>query len=202
MADDKATQILNNYLNHTQKYILDHKKDFSSINGIYRRFIKKDKIDPAFEYTKEVIKRMEKDKISPQLSMQMVDILTPYIHGLKKEVIKMAVPFLLGFIMLITFTLLFSFTRPLSLSNPFFIFYAIGMLISVVIFGFGYYLRKKVKLSTISKTIIFQAANAYSAAKMQGQGSFGALRILDEMKHKQGKEMQIRIMQPKIVHKR
>ena len=49
--------------------------------------------------------------------------------------------------------------------------------------------------------MIFQASSAYGAAKMQGQGSFGAFRILDEMKTKQGKELQIRITQPKIVYK-
>ena len=49
--------------------------------------------------------------------------------------------------------------------------------------------------------MLFQACMAYGAAKMQGQGSFGAFRILEEMKTKQGKELQIRINQPKIMYK-
>jgi hypothetical protein len=49
--------------------------------------------------------------------------------------------------------------------------------------------------------MLFQASSAYGASKMQGQGSFGAFRILEEMKLKQGKELQIRVTQPKIMHR-
>lgn len=201
MADDKTTQIINNYLNHTQKYIIEHKKDFSSWNTVYHKFIKKDKIDPAFDYAKEIIKRMERDKVTSQTAMQITEILMPLMQNTKKEIILMGVPLILGFILLITFSSLFSFTRPFNFANPYLIYYTIGMVISSLLFGFGLLQRKRFKLKILSRTILFQASTAYGAAKMQGQGSFGAFRILEEMKTKQGKELQIRITQPKIMYK-
>ena len=201
MADDKTRQIINNYINHAQKYILDHKKEFSSWSTIYNKFIKKNKIDPAFEYTKEIIKRLERDKVSSQSAMQMVETIMPEVKGMKKEVIIMVVPMILGAILLITFSLLFSFTRPLNLSNPFVIYYSIGMFISGLVFGFGMFQRKRVKLVTLTRAMFFQALTAYGAAKMQGQGSFGAFRILEEMRANPGKELQIKVTQPKIIYK-
>lgn len=201
MIDEKTKQIINNHINYAQKYILDHKKDFSSWNTIYHKFIKKDNIDPAFDYTKEIIKRMERDKMSSQTAMQVVETLMPEMQNVKKEVVLMAVPMILGVILLITFSLLFSFARPFTFSNHFVIFYALGMFVSGILLGFGVFMRKKIKLKTLTRAMLFQAATSYGAAKMQGQGSFGAFRILEEMKLKQGKELQIRINQPKIVHK-
>lgn len=201
MADEKLKQIINNYLNHAHKYITDHKKDFSSWSTIYHKFIKKDKIDPVFDYTKEIIKRMEKDRITSQVAMQIAETLLPAIQNIKKEIIFMAIPMILGLSLLITFSLLFSFTKPFNLTNPFVTYYSIGIFISCILFGFGVFQRKKVKLKTLSKTMLFQASTAYGASKMQGQGSFGAFRILEEMKLKQGKELQIRVTQPKITYK-
>ena len=201
MADDKIRQIINNYINHAQKYILDHKKEFSSWNTIYNKFIKKNNVDPAFEYTKEIIKRLDRDKLSPQVTMQMVETVMPEVKGMKKEVIFMVLPMVLGAIMLITFSLLFSFTRPFELSNPFVIYYTIGMFISGLVFGFGMFQRKKVKLVTLTRAMFFQALTAYGAAKMQGQGSFAAFRILEEMRANPGKELQVRVTQPKMMHK-
>lgn len=201
MIDEKIKQIVSNYLGHTKKYILDHKKDFSSWKTIYHKFIKKDKIDPAFEYTKEVIKRMERDKMSSQTAMQISETLMPDMQNFKKEIIIMIVPLVIGVILLITFSLLFSFTRPFTITNHYIIIYACCMFASGILLGFGLFQRNKIKLSTLSKTIIFQAVTAYGASKMQGQGSFGAFRILEEMKLKQGKELQIRLTQPKIVYK-
>ena len=201
MAEDKSKQLTTNYINHAQKYIAEHKKDFSSWSTVYHRFIKKDKIDPAFDYTKEIIKRMEKDKMTSQIAMQIAETLMPEMQNIKKDIIFMAVPMLIGFILLITFSLLLAFTRPFSFSNQFVIYYLIGIFVSSILLGFGTFQRKKIKLQTLSKTMLFQACTAYGAAKMQGQGSFGAFRILEEMKTKQGKELQIRVNQPKIIHK-
>ncbi len=201
MVDDKIKQIINNYINHAQKYILDHKKEFSSWNTIYNKFIKKNNIDPAFEYTKEIIKRLERDKVSPQVTMQIVETIMPEVKGMKKEVIFMVLPMALGLILLVTFSLLFSFTRPLNLSNHFVIYYAIGMFISGLVFGFGMFQRKKVKLVTLTRAMFFQALTAYGAAKMQGQGSFAAFRILEEMEANPGKELQVSITQRKIMYK-
>lgn len=201
MVEEKTRQTMSNYINHAQKYIIEHKKDFSSWSTIYHKFIKKDKTDPAYDYIKEMIKRMERDKISSQVAMQISEILMPEVQNIKKEIILMALPLILGFTLLITFTFLFSFTRPLSFSNPFVAYWSFGIFISSIMLGFGIFQRKKVKLRILSKTMLFQASAAYGAAKMQGQGSFGAFRILEEMKMKKGKELQIRVTQPKIIHK-
>ena len=201
MADDKTRQIINNYINHAQKYILEHKKEFSSWSTIYNKFIKKNKVDPAFEYTKEIIKRLERDKITSPSAMQMVEALMPEVKGMKKEVIFMVLPMILGAVLLITFSLLFSFARPFNLSNHFVIYYAVGMFISGLVFGFGMFQRKKVKLVTLTRAMFFQALTAYGAAKMQGQGSFAAFRILEEMRANPQKELQIKITQPKMIHK-
>ena len=168
---------------------------------IYHRFIKKDKIDPAFDYTKEIIKRMERDKLSSQVSMQIIETLMPDVQNMKKDVLIMAIPMIIGVILLLVFSILLAFTKPFSLSNAFIIYYSIGLFIGAVLFGFGMLQRTKVKLNTLSRTMLFQACTAYGAAKMQGQGSFGAFRILEEMKTKQGKELQIRLTQPKIMHR-
>lgn len=201
MVDERLNQTIINYLNHAQKYITQHKKEFSSWSTIYHRFIKKDKVDPVFDYTKEIIKRMEKDKMTSQSAMQIAETLLPDMQKMKKEIIFMAIPMLLGFIFLVTFSILFSFTRPFNLFNPYVTYYSIGLFISCILLGFGVFQRKRVKLKTLSKTMLFQASTAYSASKMQGQGSFGAFRILEEMKLKQGKELQIRVTQPKITYK-
>ena len=201
MIDEKTKQIINNFLSHAQKYILEHKKDFSSWSTIYHRFIKKDKVDPAFDYTKGIIKRMEKDKGTSQTAMVISDTLLNEMKGFKKEIIIMALPMLLGLIMLTTFSILLGFSKPFSFSNHFVIYYLIGIFISLFMFGFGLLQRKKVKINTLSKTMLFQASAAYGASKLQGQGSFGAFRILEEMKLKQGKELQIQIKQPKIIYK-
>ena len=201
MTDEKINQILNNYINHAKKYISEHKKDFSSWSTIYHRFIKKDKVDPAFEHTKEIIKRMERDKVTSQVAMQIVEALMPTIKNMKKEIIVMAIPMVLGIPLLTTFILLLCFAKPFNLSNPFVLYWGIGILVSSMIFAFGMFKRVQVKLKTLSTTMLFQACTAYGAAKMQGQGSFGAFRILEEMKTKQNKELQIRITQPKIIYK-
>ena len=201
MVDGKTIQIMNNHLAYAQKFMIEHKKEFSSWNNIYHKFIKKDKVDPIFDYTKEVVKRLERDKVSSQTAMQIAETLMPEMQKMKKEIILMALPFVLGFVLVIAFSILFSFTKPFNFSNPYVIYYSIGMFVSCIIFGSGVILRNRIKLKTLSKTMLFQAATAYGAAKMQGQGSFGAFRILEEMKIKQGKELQIRITQPKVVHK-
>ena len=201
MVDDKIKQAINNYLNYAQKHIVEHKKDFSSWNTIYHKFIKKDKVDPTFDYTKEIIKRMDKDKMPSQIAMQIAETLLPEVQNIKKDVLIMAIPLVLGAALLITFTALFSFSRPFTITNHYLISYATGIFVSSLLLGFGLYKRKNIKFKTLTRTMIFQASSAYGAAKMQGQGSFGAFRILDEMKTKQGKELQIRITQPKIVYK-
>ena len=201
MADEKTIQIMNNHINHAQKFVLEHKKDFSFWNTIYHKFIKKDNVDPSFNYTKEIIKRLERDKVSSQVAMQITETLMPEMQGIKKQIIFMVIPMALGFSLLITFTFLFSFARPFTTSNPFLIYWGIGMLVSSIILMFGLIQRNKIKLQTLTKSMLFQAATAYGAAKMQGQGSFGAFRILEEMKTKQGKELQIRINKPKIMYK-
>ena len=201
MADDKTTQIINNHISHAQKYINEHTKDFSSWNTIYHKFVKKDKIDPSFDYTKEIIKRMERDRLTSQAAMQIAETLMPDIQNIKKDVLIMAIPMVLGFTLLITFITLLGFTKPLNLTNQFVIYYGVGIFIGSILFGFGMFQRKNVKLKTLTKTMLFQACTAYGAAKMQGQGSFGAFRILEEMKTKQGKELQIKVTQPKMMHK-
>ena len=201
MPEDKTKQIITNYISYAQKYILEHKKEFSSWSMINHKFIKKDKIDPAFDYTKEIIKRMERDKLSSQVSMQIIETLMPDVQNMKKDVLIMAIPMIIGVILLLVFLILLAFTKPFNLSNAFVIYYSIGLFIGAVLFGFGMLQRTKVKLSTLSRTMLFQACTAYGAAKMQGQGSFGAFRILEEMKTKQGKELQIRLTQPKIMHR-
>jgi hypothetical protein len=201
MTEDKINQTINNYITHAQKHVLQNKKNFSSWNTIYHKFIKKDNIDPAFDYTKEIIKRMEKDKMSSQSAMQVAETLMPEMQNVKKRIVLMAVPMVLGAVLLITFSLLFSFTRPFSINNHFVIYYAVGMLVSGILLGYGLIKRNQIKLYTVTRTMLFQACTAYGAAKMQGQGSFGAFRILDEMKTKQGKELQIKITQPKIMYK-
>jgi hypothetical protein len=200
--DEKSEKILSNYLTHAQKYVLNNKKEFSSFKTIYHKFIKNDNVDPVMDYTKEIIKRMERDKISSQASMQISESIMPEMQNMKKDVIFMALPFVIGFISMITSTAFFSFSKPLTFDNPQMLYSSIGMFISTIIFGFGMVLRNKIKFKTLTKSMIFQACTAYTAAKMQGQGSFGAFRILEEMKHKQGKELQIRVNQPKIVYKR
>lgn len=201
MQDDKVKQIINNYLNHAQKHVIENKKDFSSWSTIYRKFIKKENFDPSFEHTKEIIKRMEKDKIVSQVAMQIAETIAPELQGIKKRIILMAIPLVLGLILLVTFSFLFAFCKPFNIANPHVIYWALGMFTGGIIFGFGLFQRKKIKLFTLSRSMLFQASTAYGAAKMQGQGSFGAFRILEEMKTKQGKELQIRITQPKIMHK-
>ena len=164
--DDKVKQIISNHTNYAQKYILDHKKDFSSWNTIYHKFVKKDKIDPSFDYTKEIIKRMERDKITSQIAMQISESLMSEMKNIKKEVLLMAIPMALGFILIITFSILLGFTKPFSLSNHFVFYYALGMFVSSIMFGFGVFMRKKIKLKTLTKTMLFQASTAYGAAKM------------------------------------
>lgn len=201
--DEKAEKIMTNYVKHTEKYVNDHKGDFSSFKTIYHRFIKKDNIDPTMEYTKEIIKRMEKDKISSQISMQISEAIMPEIQGMKKEIMIMAIPLILGFSTFFTCAIMLGFfTRPIEISNTPVIYLTIGMAIGGILFGFGQGLRGKFKINSTTKSMLFQATTAYGAAKMQGQGSFGAFRILDEMKAKQGKDMQIRVNQPKVVYKR
>lgn len=199
--EDKTKQIINNYVTHAEKYMSENKKDFSSFGTIYHKFIKKDKVDPAFDYTKEIIKRMEKDKMSSQTAMNIAEVLMPEMENIKKEVLIMAIPMVLGIVLLITFGLLLAFCKPFNLSNPYVIGYGAGLFIATVAFSFGMSRRVRVKNKTLTNMMLFQACTAYGAAKMQGQGSFAAFRFLEEMKTKQGKELQIRVNQPKVIYK-
>ncbi len=200
-VEERTNQIIKNYMTHAEKYILENKKDFSSMSTIYHKFIKKDKVDPAFDYTKEIIKRLERDKLSSQTAMQIAEVLMPAMQGIKKDVLIMGIPMVIGLLGLITLSLLLIFSTPLSFSNPYVIGYVAGIFISSILFGFGFMQRTKVKLKTLTNMMLFQACTAYGAAKMQGQGSFGAFRLLEEMKTKQGKELQIRVNQPKVMYK-
>lgn len=199
--DEKSQKTLNNYMHHCEKHIQENKKDFSSFNSIYNKVIKKSSTDHVFEYTKEIIKRMERDKLSSQIAMDIAENLMPVMQNLKKEVILMGLPMLIGFIILIISVVIFSFSRPFDLSNMKFVYSGIGIFIGGVLLGIGVVLRKKIKIKTLTNSMIFQASTAYGAAKMQGQGSFGAFRILEEMKNKQGKELKINLNQPKIIYK-
>jgi hypothetical protein len=196
IQEDRTKQIINNYINHAEKYINENKKLFSSWATIYNKVVKKNNVDPAMDYTKEIIKRMERDKVTSQTAMQISENLMPEMQNIKKDVLIMGIPFLIGVLLAITFTILIIFCKPLDLSNHYLIGYLIGLGISTVLIGFGSVQRKKVKNKTLTNMMLFQAATAYGAAKMQGQGSFGAFRILEEMKTKQGKELQIKIPQP------
>lgn len=201
IVEDKTKQIINNYVTHAEKHISEHNKEFSSFNTIYHKFVKKDKVDPAFDYTKEIIKRMEKDKMNSQTAMSIAEVLMPEMQNIKKEVLIMAIPMILGAVLLITFGLLLAFCKPFNLSNPYVIGYGIGLFIATVSFAFGMSRRVRVKNKTLTNMMLFQACTAYGAAKMQGQGSFAAFRFLEEMKTKQGKELQIRVNQPKVIYK-
>ena len=201
MAEDKTNQIISNYLTHAEKYINEHKKEFSSFNTIYQKFIKKSNIDPAFEYTKEIVKRMEKDKLTSPQAMQIAEILMPRMKEMRNKVILMLLPMLVGVLMIIIFSILAGFARPFNLNNPFLIWYSIADILGFVSFIVGLFLRKRIKLDTVSNMMLFQAVTAYNAAKMQGQGTFAALRILDEIKANPNKELQIRVNKPKIIYK-
>lgn len=196
IQEDKTKQLIANYITYAEKHINENKKLFSSWNTIYNKVIKKSNADPAMDYTKEIIKRMEKDKITSQTAMNISETLMPAMQNIKKDVLVMGIPFLLGIIMAITFTFLIIFCKPLDLANKYLIGYLLGLVISAILIGFGSVQRVKVKNKTLTNMMLFQAATAYGAAKMQGQGSFAAFRFLEEMKTKQGKELQIRVAQP------
>ena len=100
MADDKINKAITNYVTHEQKHVLQNKKNFSSWKTIYHKFVKKDNIDPAFDYTKEIIKRMERDKMSSQTAMQVAETLMPEMQNVRKRIILMAIPMALGAILL------------------------------------------------------------------------------------------------------
>ncbi len=195
-ADDRTKQIINNYITHAEKYISENKKMFSSWNSIYNKFIKKTNFDPSTDYTKEIIKRMEKDKMTSQTAMNIAEVLMPEMQNVRKDILIMGIPFLLGVISAIVLTFLIIFSKPLGLNNPYVLGYSIGLCISAILIGFGSVQRKKIKNKTLTNMMLFQACTAYGGAKMQGQGSFGAFRLLEEMKTKQGKELQIKIPQP------
>ena len=201
MAEDKTNQIINNYLTYAEKHITEHGKEFSSFNTIYQKFIKKSNIDPAFEYTKEIVKRMEKDKLTSPQSMQIAEVLMPKMKEMRKKVILMLLPLIVGILIIIIFSILAGFARPFNMSNPFLVGYTIASLLGLISLIVGLFLRKKIKLVTLSNMMLFQAVTAYSAAKMQGQGTFAALRILEEIKANPNKELQIRINKPKIIYK-
>lgn len=196
IQEDKTKQVINNYIVHAEKHINENKKLFSSWDTIYNKVVKKTNADPAMDYAKEIIKRMEKDKVTSQTAMQIAETLMPEMQNIKKDVLIMGIPFLLGVLSAIILTILIVFSKPLNLSNQYVVGYLIGLAVSAILIGFGSVQRKKVKNKTLTNMMLFQAATAYGAAKMQGQGSFAAFRFLEEMKTKQGKELQIKIPQP------
>lgn len=201
LMDDKSNKILTNCLKHAEKHISENSSNFSSIKTAYRNLIKKEKFDPTTEYTKEIIKRLERDKVTAQAAMSVSESMMPEMQSMRNQVLIMAMPLLIGGLLMVIFGLLLFFTKPFSIENNFVIGYSIGLFIGTVAFIFGFTQRTKVKINTLSKTMVFHAVSAYGAAKMQGQGSFGAFRLLEEMKTKQGKPMQVRVNKPQIMYK-
>ena len=200
--EEKTNKLIVNYLKHAEKHISENKKEFSSFNTIYHRFIKKDTYDPSLEYTKEIIKRMEKDKVTSSQAMEISEYLMPQIQGFKKEVLMMIIPIIVGILCILIFSILLITSLPYETNNIFDLSYSAGAGFGLGCFLFGFLQRNRVKVNTLSKSMLFQAGSSFGAAKMQGQGSFAAFRILDEMRAKQGKEMQIKVNQPKVVYKR
>ena len=178
---EKANKLISNFLDATERQVKTTAKDFSGVSSIVR-FIKKDKSDPSEKIVLETIRRMQKDKINPQIALQISEATMNKLQNQQKIAIFKMLPFLLGIAGILTMVVLILFAQPFSFDNPLIQKYLLGLAFFLPLLIWGMINRQKVKFDLLSTNILFQASSAYASAKMQGKGEIAALQNLSQMK--------------------
>ncbi len=184
---EKAGKLIGNFINATEKRLKPNMGKFSTLSSILG-FIRKKKEDASDEFVIEVIKRMEQDKLHPQVALQISEVLMNNLQNMQKAMIFKILPFLAGFLGTSIMAILIATSDPLNLQNPWVQKYLIALAIFLPLLIWGNFTRGKVKRDMLASNIVFQGASAFASAKLQGKGKVGALQNLAEMKRRAKQE--------------
>ena len=178
---EKADKLFANFYNATQRQITNNIKEFSTFNMLKKQF-SKDKQDPSEAHVLEIVKRMEKDKLSANIAMNIAERSQNQAQGIQRSSLIKMIPYLVGLLGIIICVSLLIGMRPFKLSNPSLFYYAGPLLFAVPLFIWGFVQRKAAKVEMLAINMLMQAASAYSSAKVQGKGAIAAMQNLSEMK--------------------
>ena len=178
---DKASRLIGNYLNATEKTVKANSSDFSMFTSLWNMITRKN-LDPSEKHVLEIVKRMEKDKLHSQVALQITDITMNRVQNMQKAMIFKVIPYLLGIVATGVLLVLIFMAEPRTFENPLIQKYLLGLVFSLILLGYGAMSRNKVKTEMIASNLLFQASSAFATAKMQGKGSLGAMQSLAEMK--------------------
>ena len=177
----KATTLIENFLGGIKRQIQKDLKNFSTIATV-TRLVKKIEQDPSDKHILESVKRMEKDKLNPQVAMEMSEIARNKTEGIQRSTILKLIPYFIGIAGLLVLVISSFFAAELSFSDPTIQRNAILMPVFLALFIWGMVSRNKTKIEMLSHNILFQASAAYASARMQGRGKVAALQNLQEMR--------------------
>jgi hypothetical protein len=171
-SEDKAYQLIDNFANGILRQVKENAKEFGTIKAIQRFLKQVTSEDPSDKIIYESIKRMDRDKISSQVSLSMSEIAMKRAQNLQKtSIIKMLTVVIMSF-----FSGPFNFTNPAVIRNLILGLLFIGLII------WGTIQRRATKYSMITASLLHQACSAFASAKLQGKGAVGALQSLAEMR--------------------
>jgi len=180
---EKADKLFANFYNGCERQIQTDAKAFSTWSMI-QRLIKRNSEDPSNDHIIEVVKRMERDKLTAPIAAHISTQCQTQAQQLQKTSLIKMIPFFLSAIAIIVLTVMIFTVRPLAISNPDLLKFAIPILILIPVFIWGLKSRSQVKIQMLVINILMQASSAYASAKIQGKGTVGALQNLEEMRRR------------------
>jgi hypothetical protein len=181
-SEDKAYQLIDNFANGILRQVKENAKEFGTIKAIQRFLKQVTTEDPSDKIIYESIKRMDRDKISPQVSLSMSEIAMKRAQNLQKTSMIKMIPYLLGLAGLLTVIIMSFFSGPFNFTNPAVIRNLILGLLFTGLIIWGTIQRRSTKYSMITASLLHQACSAFASAKLQGKGAVGALQSLAEMR--------------------
>lgn len=180
---DKANQIFVNYLNGTKKQIEKDRQKFSTM-AFVQRLIQKNLNDPTNLHILEIVKRMEKDKLSAPLAFYISEECQKQSSNFQKSILIKMIPFFIAILGLAVSSVLLAFSKPYSFANSDFLKYLVLDFIFLPILFWGLRHRQSAKFDMINLNVLLQASSAYASAKAQGKTTIAAMQNLDIMRRK------------------
>lgn len=117
-SEDKAYQLIDNFANGILRQVKENAKEFGTIKAIQRFLKQVTSEDPSDKIIYESIKRMDRDKISSQVSLSMSEIAMKRAQNLQKTSMIKMIPYLLGLAGLLTVIIMSFFSGPFNFTNP------------------------------------------------------------------------------------
>lgn len=175
-----------------QAILKARKDEFSFIKRLWQQWVKKDKREPEKEVCKELINRMDKQKVPVEEAQQVAINSAQQLQTLQKDLPRILIYLLGGGAMVVCATVFLFLRAPKSpdikviLSDINVILWLLIIVVNLFIFFVGWRKRKIFADNLMLHSILSQAGAAYAASKAPGKGGslFEAYHYLDVIRDK------------------